>query len=172
VQEVKIIRLLSLLFTGLLICNNLWAQTARISLCALQKNPERFLNSKVEVEALVFAGLENAHLTEGKCWFRYATGDDYQEFGKRFPIKDDDHWKLLQQVLSKTECASNVRVAKAKIKGTVTRVPATGTIPENEMPMELVIQSVSEVSRVPIKCTPRNGREMPRDRKANGKCGD
>jgi hypothetical protein len=147
--------LLSIIFAA---CSSLWAEqdTTRVSLCSLQENPERFLNSKVELEALIFEGVEYPRLTEGKCSFRFAGGDDYQTFGDRFPVKDDGQWKLMKKLLGTTRCASNVRVVKARIKGTVTRVPATGTIPESEMPVELVIQSVSEVSRVPIRCTAPN----------------
>ena len=130
------------------------AQAVPISLCSLQADPEKYLNSEVQVETLVFAGIENPHLTEGKCSFRYALGDDYQVFGERFPVKHDDDWKLLQELLGKSDCASNVRTARAKITGTIIRVPATGTTPPNEMPLELVIQSVSGVQRVPVNCTP------------------
>jgi hypothetical protein len=136
-------------------CSSLWARTQRASLCSLQDNPEKFLNLKVEVQASVFAGVEYPRITDEKCSFRFAYGDDYQIFGDRFPINNDHQWKLLKEVLRKTECASNVRVAKATITGTVVRVPATGTTPQKEMPFELVIQSVSDVSRVPVKCTPR-----------------
>lgn len=125
-----------------------------MSLCSLQEKPERFLNSEVELEALIFAGVEYPRLTAGQCSFRYARGDDYQTLGDRFPVKHNAQWKLLKELLGTTSCASNVRVAKAKIKGTIIRVPATGTVPPNEMPLELVIQSVSEVERVPANCTP------------------
>lgn len=147
------------LFWGSLIIlsmySSLWARTQRTSVCSLQDNPEKFLNSEVEVQASVFAGVEYPRITDGKCSFRFAYGDDYQTFGDRFPTTHDNQWRLLKELLSTTECASNVRVAKATIKGTVVRVPATGTIPQKEMPLELVIQSVSDVSRVPVKCTPR-----------------
>jgi hypothetical protein len=133
----------------------LLASTQRASLCSLQEHPDKFLNSRVEVEALIFEGVEYPRLREGKCSFRFADGDDYQTFGDRFPIKDDDQWKSMKEALAKTECASNVRVAKATITGTVVRISRTGTIPQKEMPFELVIQSVSDVSRVPVKCTPR-----------------
>ena len=140
---------------------NLWAKTRHISVCTLQENPEKFLNSKVEVEALIFEGVHSPRITQGKCAFRFAGGDDYQTFGNRFPVKNDDQWKLMKKILSTTECASNVRVAKARIRGTVIRVPATWGIPENEMPFELVIQSVSGVTRVPIKCPPSAGIPPP-----------
>ncbi len=151
----KFIRFLPL-FIALMVCNDVLGQTVKTSLCALQANPDKFLNSEVQVEALVFAGIENPHLAspEGKCWFNYARGDDYQSFGKRFPVRRDSDWKLLDELLGKSDCASNIRVAKAKIRGTIIRAPATGTTPPEEMPFELVIQSVSEVARVPTKCTP------------------
>jgi hypothetical protein len=133
----------------------LWARTQRPSLCSLQASPEKLLNLKVEVPASIFAGVEYPRITDEKCSFRFAYGNDYQTFGDRFPIKDDDQWKLLKEVLRTTDCASNVRVAEATITGTVARVPATGTIPQKEMPFELVIQSASHVLRVPVKCTPR-----------------
>jgi hypothetical protein len=153
----KSIRFFWPLFIALVVCIDALAQTAETTLCVLQTNPERFLNSEVQVEALVFAGIENPHLAnpEGKCRFNYARGDDYQSFGKRFPVKHDSDWKLLNELLGKSDCASNIRVAKAKITGTIIRAPAMGTIPPGEMPFELVIQSVSEVARVPVKCTPR-----------------
>jgi hypothetical protein len=108
----------------------------------------------VQVQAMIIAGIENPHLTEGKCWFRFVRGDDYQDLGDRFPATQNEQWMLLLKLLRVSECASNIRVARAKIKGTIIRVPATGTIPPNEMPLELVIQSVSEVERVPVNCTP------------------
>jgi hypothetical protein len=142
-----------LLFIILGICSSSWAQTADVSLCSLQDHPEKFLGSKVEVEALVFAGVEYPRLTAGKCSFRFARGDDYQTFGEHFPVNQDEQWTLLKRFLSTSECASNVRVAKAKIKGTVIRVPASGNRPQNAMPFEVVIQSVSGVEHVRINCT-------------------
>jgi hypothetical protein len=130
-----------------------------VSLCSVQEHPERFLNFKVEVDGLVFAGVEYPRITAGNCSFRFANGDDYQTFGERFPVHHDEQWTLLKKILGATECASNVRVAKARIRGTVIRVPATGAIPENEMPFELVIQSVSEVEHVQTNCTPRKARK-------------
>jgi hypothetical protein len=152
---VKLNRFLVLSCTLIGLCNCSWAGTVHVSLCSLQEKPERFLNSEVElVEALIFAGGEYPRITAGQCSFRYAYGDDYQTLGDRFPVKHNGEWKLLKELLGTTGCASNVRVAKAKIKGTIIRVPATGTVPSNEMPLELVIQSVSEVERVPVDCTP------------------
>lgn len=153
----KLVRIIWPLYVVLILCGYSFAQTTSISLCALQQNPARFLNSKVEVEALVFAGIENPHLAHGKCSFPYALGDDYQVFGERFPVEHDEDWKLLKVLLGKSNCASNVRIAKARITGTIIRVPATGTIEPYRMPLELVVQSVSSVERVPVKCSPRGG---------------
>lgn len=152
VQEVKNSNLLFIWLIVLGICHSVCAQTAHVSLCSLQKNPEKFLHSKVEVEALVHTGVEYPRLIAGKCLFRFARGDDYQTFGDRFPVRQNEQWKQLWKLLSKSECVSNVRVAKATLEGSIIRVPATGTIPENEMPLELVIQSVSNVEHVPTNC--------------------
>lgn len=120
----KQLLLLPIMFCGM--CHGLWAQELqRVMLSSLQENPRKFLNVKVEVTALIFEGVEYPRLREGKCSFRFANGDDYQAFGDRFLVRDDDQWKSMKQVLGTTECASNVRVAKAKIVGTVIRVPAT-----------------------------------------------
>lgn len=128
-----------------------WAQPTRVSMCSLQRTPERFVNSEVEVRALIFAG-EYPRIKSNRCTFLYTMGNDYQILESRFPIKDDDQWELLRKLLDTRECASNMRVAKARIVGTIVRVPATGTIPANEMPFELIIQSVSEVEHVPVNC--------------------
>jgi hypothetical protein len=148
----------SLIFVSM--CSNLWARTQRVSLCSLQDHPEKFLNLQVEIQASIFAGVEYPRISDGNCSFRFAYGDDHQTFGDRFPVKHDNQWMSLKKILSATQCASNVRVAKATIKGTIIRVPATGTIPQAEMPLQLVVQSVSDVSRVPIKCTP-GGANVP-----------
>jgi hypothetical protein len=58
----------------------------------------------------------------------------------------------MKRILGSPQCASNIRVARAKIVGTIIRAPATGTTSANDMPMELVIQSVSGVSEVSIDC--------------------
>ncbi len=125
-----------------------------ISVCTLQDNAERYQGEEIEVRALIFAGLEYSFVKEGNCSFSYVRGDNYQAFGNRFRVKHDAQWKRLMRLLGTTNCGLNVRVAEAKIVGTVIRTPATGTIPPEEMPLELVIQSVSEVSRVPTRCGP------------------
>jgi hypothetical protein len=124
-----------------------------VSLCALHQDPQRFLNTDVEVSALILIGGHNGSLKEGECLFNFAFGDDYQTFGDRFTVKHDAQWNLMKKVLSKPVCSSiNNRVVKGRIKGTVVRTPATGTIPEDEMPAELVIREVAEIERVPLKC--------------------
>jgi hypothetical protein len=136
------------------ICSTLCAGVKHTTVCSIEENSKKFLNAKVEVNALILAGIEYPSLKEGRCSFPYERGDDYQTLGNRFPIEHDSQWSLMRELLGTTNCASNVRVVRARIKGTVIRAPARGTIPANEMPLELVIQSVSEVSRVPISCTP------------------
>jgi hypothetical protein len=106
---------------------------------------------------LIIEGGEYGVIRDGKCLFSIARGDDHQTFGNRFPVKHDSQWDLMEKLLATTRCANNVRVVRARIRGTVIRKPTTGTIPEDEMPPELVIQSVSEVSQVPVKCRPRKG---------------
>ncbi len=137
-------------------CGHLWAQqnTQRFSLCSIQENPRKFLHTQIKVRALIFAGVEYPRLKDGNCSFRFAYGDDYQAFGDRFSTSRNAQWTLMKDLLGRTTCASNFRVIKALIKGTVIRVPATGTIPQGEMPFEIVIQAVSDVSRVEVKCTP------------------
>jgi hypothetical protein len=130
----------------------------QVTTCVLQGEAEKFLNAVVEVHATIIAN--GGHFTlihDHQCKFLFAFGDDYQTFGSRFPVRRDAQWKSMRQILGKTECANNVRLVKAKFRGTVIRSPATGTIPPDEMRLELVIQSVSDVEPVPIKCTPRTG---------------
>jgi hypothetical protein len=153
-MKFKHLMLLSVWIFGALRCVQAEKAVQRVSVCSLQENAEKFLNATIEVRALIFGGIEYPRIEEGKCSFRFAGGDDYQTFGDRFRVKHNAQWDLMKKLLGTTNCASNLRVVRAKIRGTVVRVPAAGTIPENEMPMELVIQSVSEVSIVPIRCTP------------------
>jgi hypothetical protein len=155
-MKLRQLMLLSVWVFGALRCVQAEEHVQRVSVCSIQESPEKFLNVRVEVRALIFFGIEFGHIGEGKCVFGYALGSDYQTFGDRFSAKQDAQWNLMIELLGKSNCASNVSVVRAKIKGTVVRVPATGTIPENEMPLELVIQSVSEVSPVPLRCTPRS----------------
>lgn len=133
-----------------------------MSLCSIQKNPESFLHAHVEVRASIFAGAgHSGQLLEGKCSFRDARGDDYQTFGHRFRVRHDAQWALMSKLLSTPQpnCSVNVRIIRAKIKGIVERVPATGTIPEDEMGLEIVILSVSEVVDVPLNCAPSDAHD-------------
>ena len=134
-----------------------WAaeKAQAVSLCSIQKNPERFLHEGVEVRAVIFAGLEIDQLQEGRCLFRVAYGDDYQTFGDRFHVNHNAQWDLMRKLLkTPNNCSGKARFIKAKIRGSVEHVPAIVGIPENEMPFELVIQSVSEVEQAPVVCTP------------------
>jgi hypothetical protein len=100
----------------------------------------------------MFVGGEYPNIMWGQCSFRYANGDDYQTFGNSYPARTDRQWKLMKTLLSTPECGANVRLVKATVTGTVVMVPSSGKIAPNEMPLELVIQSVSDVSHVRIKC--------------------
>ena len=140
-----------------------WAEQntqTRVSLCSIQSDPESFLHAHVEVRASIFVGAAHfGQLKEGKCSFLAAFGDDYQTLGRRFRVKHDSQWALMWKLLrtpTPSNCSVNARIAKANIKGVVERVPATGTVPEDEMGLEIVIQSVSGVEPVSIKCTPPN----------------
>jgi hypothetical protein len=138
--------------------SSLAAQNAQaVSLCSIQKNPESFLHTRVEVDAVIFAGLEVDQLQEGKCLFRVAYGDDYQTFGNRFRVKHDSQWDLMRRLLkTPNKCRGNARLIKARMQGTVERVPPTGGTPESEMPLEFVITSVSQVQPAPIDCGSSN----------------
>ncbi len=127
-----------------------------VTTCELQENASNYLNARVDVRSMIIAGSGHFAFIHGEhCQFRIATGDDYQQFGKQYPATKNAQWKRMEQALSITRCGSNVRAVKAMFQGTVIRVPATGTIPPDEMGVELVIQSVSDVQSVPIKCRPR-----------------
>ena len=129
-----------------------WAGTEKLSVCSLQEQGEKFLYAAVEIDATIFAGNEYPRIRDANCSFRFARGDDYQSFGKRFEAKQDRQWRLMKRILGIPQCASNIRVARARIVGTIIRAPATGTISADAMPLELVIQSVSGVSKVSIDC--------------------
>lgn len=138
-------------------CGSAWAVQSgkHVSLCSIQESPANFLQTRIEVNALIFVGPEIGQIQEGKCLFRFAFGDDYQTFGARFRVERDAQWDLMRRLLNTPDkCAVHARIVKARIQGTVIRIPATGTTPEDEMPMEIVIQSVSRVEHVPIKCSP------------------
>jgi hypothetical protein len=125
-----------------------------VSVCTLQRDSQKLLGLEVEVSGILRVGDgHHAFVHDGKCRFLFARGDDYQTFSDRYPIEKDSQWNLMKEAFSKPVCAHlNTRLVKGKFRGTVVRVPATGTRPPNEMPVELVIQSVSEVERVPVQC--------------------
>jgi len=132
----------------------LCADSRSVSVCTLQRNSQKLLGVEVEVSGILHVG--DGHfgsIEDVKCRFRFAWGDDSQTFAAHYPIEHDTQWDLMKEALSKPACAHlNTRLVKGKFRGTLVRVPSTGTIPPNEMPIELVIQSVSEVDRVPVQC--------------------
>jgi hypothetical protein len=124
-----------------------------VTTCELQENAANYLNAVVEVRSMIIVGSGHAAFIRGEnCKFLFAFGDDYQTFGSQFPARKDVQWKKMRQTLSHTECANNIRAVRGRLQGTVIHVPATGTIPPDEMGLELVIQSISDVEPVPIKC--------------------
>jgi len=124
-----------------------------VTTCELQRNAANYLNAVVEVRSMIVVGNGHAAFIHGEnCKFPFAFGDDYQTFGNQFQAKKDVQWKKMRQTLNHTECANNIRAVDGRLQGTVIRVPATGTIPADEMGLELVIQSVFEVEPVPVKC--------------------
>ena len=96
---------------------------------------------------IIIGSGHHAFIHDGNCTFLIAFGDDYQTFGKRFPAKVDDQWQKMREILSKTECANNIRAVKAMFKGTVSRVPATGIIPSDETPLQMKISRFRSLSR-------------------------
>jgi hypothetical protein len=123
------------------------------TICSLASQPEKFLGIEVETSAVLVAGTEYSSIVDGNCSFRFARGDDYQTFGDLYPIEHDTQWDLMLDAVAKAPCEHlSKRLVKAKFRGHVIRVPATGTIPQDQMPLELVIQSVSEVERLPVQC--------------------
>jgi len=143
--------------------HGVWAEqgTQRVSLCSIQRDPESFLHAHVEVRASIFIGARS-QLEDGKCLFLFAFGDDYQTLGRGFRVRHDAQWALMSKLLStppQPNCSVNARIVRAKIKGIVEREPATGTIPEDEMRLEIVILSVSEVVHVPLNCAPSDAHD-------------
>jgi hypothetical protein len=130
-------------------------QDSRVaSLCVLQRDPESFLHSKVEVDAVIFVGMEIGQLLDGKCSFRFAFGDDHQTFGDKFHVDHDATWDRMMSLLkTPNKCAGGARVVKAHVRGVVERVPKTVGVPENEMPFELVITGVLTVQSPRAGCT-------------------
>jgi hypothetical protein len=143
--------------------HGVWAEQdiRHVSVCSIQNNPESFLHAHVEVHASIFIGARS-QLEDGKCSFLFAFGDDYQTLGHRFRVKHDAHWALMWKLLRTPpppNCSVNARIVRANIKGIVEREPATGTIPEDEMRLEVIILSVSEVVHVPLNCAPSNAHD-------------
>ena len=156
----KYILLLSFIVVGVSYAMCAEQDAKRVSLCSIQSNPESFLHAHVEVRASIFIGARG-QLEDGKCSFLFAFGDDYQTLGRRSDVKHDHQWALMMKHLRTpppSNCSVNARIVRANIKGIVERIPATGTIPEAEMGLQVVILSVSGVEPVPIKCDPPNAR--------------
>ncbi len=143
--------------------NGAWAEqgTRDASLCSIQKNPGSFLHAHVEVRASIFIGARS-QLEDGKCSFLFAFGDDYQTLGHRFHVKHNAQWALMWKLLRTPpppNCAVNARIVRANIKGIVEREPAKNAIPADEMGLQIVILSVSEVEHVPLNCAPSDAHE-------------
>jgi hypothetical protein len=73
-------------------------KASAVSLCLLQKNPETFFHSTVEVDAVIFVGMESGQLLDGKCSFRFAFWDDHQAFGDRFHVDHDVLWDRMMSL--------------------------------------------------------------------------
>lgn len=127
-------------------------QAAQVTICSLEDSGPTLLNSTVEFQTIIVLGSEYPLLREGDCTFRFAFGDDYQTYGDRFPAKRNAQWRLMRKIFRTPICAPTARAVKGKWRGTVTREPATGTIPPDEMPIEVVIQSVSGVQNAIKRC--------------------
>ena len=130
------------------------AEAKSLSVCSLQRDSQGLLGREVEVSGILReADGHYAFIQGGKCAFRFATGDDYQSFANTYPIDHDTQWELMEETLSKPVCSHiNTRLVKGKFRGRVIRVPRTGTVPQNEMTVELVIQSASDIERVDVQC--------------------
>ena len=128
----------------------------KVTVCDLEKNPDSFLHANVEFSATLRAGSKYSRISDGACSFFFAFGDDYQTYGNRFSAKKNAQWRLMRSLLinsnNKNDCPFFVRAIKARFRGVVERVPATGTIPPDEMPVEIIFRSVSNVENVPIHC--------------------
>ena len=131
-------------------------EVKKTSVCAIEENPESFLHAKVEFGAVLRVGSEYPSINDGRCLFRFAFGDDYQTFGDRFATKKNGQWRLMRSLIvnsnNKNDCPFFVRIVRARFRGVVERVPA-GTSPESDMPLEIIILSVSQVEAVPIECS-------------------
>jgi hypothetical protein len=149
--------LLGIVAIGILTAPRAEGAVRKVSICDIQKNPESFLHTKVEIlNTLRLNNTEHNLLHEGSCVLNFAFGDDYQTFGDRYSAKKNAQWRLMRSLLinsnNKNDCPFFVRAIKARFRGVVERVPATGTIPPDEMPVEIIFRSVSHVEAIPIHC--------------------
>jgi hypothetical protein len=130
-----------------------------VTICSLGEDGAKLLNSSVEFQTTIVLGSGYPLLREGDCVFGFAFGDDYQTFGDRFPARQNAQWRLMRKIFATPTCAPHARAVKGKFRGTVIRTPPTGTIPPDEMPLEVVIQSVSRVENAIKRCvgSPPNG---------------
>ena len=135
-----------------------YSEPRTVTICALEQNWEHRLNQQLEIRGNIEVGGEHGLITDQGCRFLFAFGSDYQTFGNRYRATTDREWAVMWSVLHTRldpPCNFHVRVAKARMRGTLIRVPRTGTIPQDEMPPEFVIRRVYEVTEVPILC-PKN----------------
>jgi len=160
----KFSRILTLVAVVITVSPNVYAQPFRsVSLCSIQGDPQSFLHAHVEIHAFVVVAFEASHLESGKCSFSFSFGD----YRNRFPVKRDPQWDLMKKLLtyeqsSSTTCSSIAKVVEARIRCTVEHRPATGTIPEDQMGLEIVILSVSRVKGVPQRCVPASASAVRR----------
>lgn len=159
--------LFTTLFIGVIDGSRAEAAVKQVSVCVLEENAESLLHSKVELQVDVRLGSEHPLLYDGGCSFRFAFGDDYQTYGNRFSAKKNAEWRLMRSLLinsdNKNDCPFFVRAIKARFRGVVEREPATGTIPPDEMPFEIIFRSVFHVETIPIHCVnePTSNRTGP-----------
>jgi hypothetical protein len=131
-----------------------FAQPKTVSVCALARDSQMSIGHEVEVSAILHVGDGHyAMIQDARCSFRFATGDDYQTFGNTYPVERDTQWELMKEALARPACSHlNTRLVKGRFKGKVIRVPRSGTIPQNEMPVELVIQAAADIAKVDVQC--------------------
>jgi len=127
----------------------------QVTICSLEKHGAQLLNSSVEFQTTVVLGWEHPLLREGDCVFGIAFGDDYQTFGDRSPANRNSQWRLMRRIFATPTCAPHVRAVKGTFRGTVIRTPPPRGISPDEMPLEVVIQSVSGVENAVKRCVGR-----------------
>jgi hypothetical protein len=141
---------------GFSLCVHAEGAVKKVSICDIEKNPNAFVHTNVEILIELRLGGEHPLLRDGQCVLNFAFGDDYQTYGNRFSAKQNAQWRLMRSLLvnsnNKNNCPFFVRIIKASFRGVVEREPATGTIPPDEMPYEIIFRSVSQVEAVPIRC--------------------